>query len=220
MGVGSIKRVAELDEVLTLAPERYDPRRAPVYAASCTIDDLVEVGVKTASRKTLPSERPVLVLDTSHALDGFVILKHGLTCAGEVKSGKKLLIPGDVIISRLRPYLRQVAYIDTGLFALAEGGNEVLASSEFVVLRKRQGFEPASLLPLLLSAPVQRALAAGQEGGHHPRFTVDQLRAIPVPTIVMEQAPRLASDTSDHAVAFREAMQANRALIAQLEDEL
>ena len=220
MGVGSIKRVAELDEALTLAPERYDPRRAPDYAASCTLGELVEVGVKTASPTVLLAEAPVLVLDTSHALDGFVILKHGLTRAGEVKSGKKRLVAGDVIISRLRPYLRQVAYIDAGLFALTEGGNEVLASSEFFVLRKREGFEPASLLPLLLSAPVQRALAAGQEGGHHPRFTLEQLRSIPVPTSVVERASELAEQTCAHAVALREAMEANRRLIAELEDGL
>lgn len=48
---------------------------------------------------------------------------------------------GDVIISRLRPYLRQVAYVD-------EDRKEILgASTEFFVIRARNNESIAYLVP-------------------------------------------------------------------------
>ncbi|HEY1068553.1 MAG TPA: hypothetical protein VGE52_20685 [Pirellulales bacterium] len=135
--------------------------------------------VATCSRRTVgPGDRagPFLVLDTSDAREGIVVGRKSPT--RELGSLKKSLAPGDVIVSRLRPYLRQVAFIDAE-FAQAAGG-ELLASTEFFVLRPLDTRSLAFLVPFLLSDRVQAALAASQEGGHHPRFDEATLLALPL----------------------------------------
>lgn len=170
MGLFATRTVRELGESLVLAPERFDPRRSPgAGAQGRRLDELVELRADHRTARAFRPDEPVLVLDTSHAFEGVVLLRHQPIEARALGSAKRQLRPGDVIVSRLRPYLRQVAFVDEGLFALAPGGNAVCGSSEFFVLRDRDGFPAAALLPFLLAATVQAALAAGQEGGHHPR---------------------------------------------------
>lgn len=66
-------------------------------------------------------------------------------------SAKKLANGGDVVISRLRSYLRQAAVIPTAV-------SEAKLSTEFIVLRSASGTDGWWLLPFLLSSPVQTAL--------------------------------------------------------------
>ena len=81
---------------------------------------------------------------------------------------KKIIKAGDVIISRLRPYLKQVAFVDK---VLCEHYDSVLCSTEYFVLRsKDQHISIAFIVPVLLSREVQNMLISSQEGGHHPRF--------------------------------------------------
>jgi hypothetical protein len=135
-------------------------------------------------------------------------------------SAKRRVQAGDVIVSRLRPYLRQVALIDEALFQLAPGGNAVVTSTEFFVIRGRPGFAAAGLIPFLLSEPVQAALAAGQEGGHHPRFGKDLLLSLPVPEGVVCTAPQTAQQMFHLAAAIRSALMVSRALVASAEAEM
>ena len=89
------------------------------------------------------------------------------------KSHKKRALGGDLIVSRLRPYLRQIALVTCP---------EVAVSTEFYVLRpKKKDEDLAWLLPFLLSASTQSLLAAAQEGGHHPRVPRTSLFALRVP---------------------------------------
>lgn len=159
-----------------LSPERYDPRRSlSAHVESILLGELVNNMRKVVH----PSKGhgPCLVLDTSDVREGIVTCrKHHSEGAG---STKKSLQPRDVIISRLRPYLRQVAYVDDDLPNI-EGAN-LLCSTEFFVLRGRDSESIAFLVPFLLSSQVQEALAASQEGGHHPRFDDSTLLALPVP---------------------------------------
>ena len=99
--------------------------------------------------------------------------------AREIGSTKKRLKAGDVVISRLRAYLREIALVRTTDTIPAVG------SSEFIVLRRR-GAEKLSLsretlLIFLRSLPVQTILKWSQDGSQHPRFNEDALLAIPVP---------------------------------------
>ena len=48
----------------------------------------------------------------------------------------------------------------------------------------------ACLLPLLLGAPAQAVLAAGQEGGHHPRVPRSTLLALAIPLTLVKNARR------------------------------
>ena len=220
MGICVLRRVAALGERLVLAPERYHPgRRVELVARRC-LSDYVECVTETVSAKSWRSSSTLLILDTTHAYEGFVLCRHDPVAAHEMGSNKRQVQPGDVIVSRLRPYLRQVAVVDEALFRLAPRGNAVVVSTEFFVLRGRVGFEAAGLVPFLLSEPVQAALRAGQEGGHHPRFGRDLLLSLPVPEGVARSQRQTAQRIRGLAAALRRSSAAFRLLVAQVEAEM
>lgn len=104
----------------------------------------------------------------------------------EVGSTKKVIQPGDVVISRLRSYLREIALVRTPPDVRSVG------SSEFIVLRERElskkgaHVTPEALFIYLRSRPVQTILKWSQEGSQHPRFNEDALLAIPFPESIMK----------------------------------
>lgn len=217
MGRHVVRTVGELGRGLVLAPERFDPRRRLAVAASRRLGEVVEVTTGNLAPSSLPPTARALVLDTTHAWEGFVLARHAPVAPAEIGSAKRALRPGDVIVSRLRPYLRQVAFVDDGLFARVRGGNAVLASTEFYVLRGRPGFDAAALVPYLLSAPVQAALAAGQEGGHHPRFERTLLEELALPRFVASRAGALAAEVRARARTLRDTLDGARAQVADLD---
>ena len=196
------RRLDELAPGHVLAPERYDPRRVIESASSICIADIATIS--TVPWKCATPDERVLVLDTTHAFEGCVRLRHGPGCPQDVGSAKRALQVGDVIVSRLRPYLRQIAWIDEALFRRDPGGNAVAGSTEFHVLRPREG-SVAFLVPWLLSAPVQAALAAAQEGGHHPRVGKDVVLALPVPERLVRRREALCREVEARVAALREA---------------
>lgn len=108
----------------------------------------------------------------------------------EVGSTKKRFQAGDVVISRLRSYLREIALVRTSSTVPAIG------SSEFIVLRPRDGdqkgkLSPEALFVYLRSLPVQTVLKWSQDGSQHPRFDERDLLAIPVPDAVVRIAPKI-----------------------------
>lgn len=217
-----IRTVGELGEALVLAPERFDPRRtvAASIVAGRRLGDLVEIAGENVHAAAFGAGARVLVLDTTHAWDGFVLARHAPVAPTQLGSAKRALAPGDVIVSRLRPYLRQVAFVDDALFARAPGGNAVVASTEFYVLRGRGGFDAAALVPYLLGDTVQAALAAGQEGGHHPRFDRALLADLPVPKSLAARAAAIAAEVRAQAAALRATLDAGRSLSAAVEARL
>ena len=220
MGIPVLRRVADLGDGLVLAPERFDPRRQVEVVARCCLSDLVDIVAENVSARSWKSPGAVLILDTTHAYEGFVVLRHHPVPPASMGSAKRLVQAGDVIISRLRPYLRQVALVDEALFQLCRRGNAVAASTEFFVLRGRTGFEAAGLVPFLLSQPVQAALAAGQEGGHHPRFRQELLLLLPVPDQVTRGSDKVARKMRSLAAAVRNSLLASRSMVAAVETAL
>ena len=104
-----------------------------------------------------------------------------LTQASELGSQKKRMKNGDVVISRLRAYLKEIAVVRTSDTALAVG------SSEFIVLRPKDGgLSPETLAVFLRLPPVQTYLSYCQDGCHHPRFAEEDLLTIPVPNCLYE----------------------------------
>jgi hypothetical protein len=170
--------VADLDSGLILAPERYDPTRNSLGQSDKTVADVVSLVSAQINQKTADPSARYLVLDTGDAREGIVVTQKEPTSAADIRSPKKGVEPGDVIISRLRPYLKQVAIIDAALCSRAD---HTVCSTEFYVLRGRERGSLGFLVPWLLSDPVQAVLAAAQEGGHHPRFSSDVLLKLPVP---------------------------------------
>jgi hypothetical protein len=178
MAVHCVARLGELAPGLVLAAERYHPGRRLGAGDSVALGSLVELSAELVS----PGDGAelFLVLDTSDAAEGFLVAGKAPVPRHAIGSAKKRVRPGDLLVSRLRPYLRQIALCDA---ELAPTGVEVVCSTEFFVLR---GSELAFLVPYLLSGGPQRALAASVEGGHHPRFGKQALLELPVPRALCE----------------------------------
>ncbi|MEQ8310391.1 MAG: hypothetical protein RIA72_06805 [Sphingopyxis sp.] len=136
--------------------------------------------VQSVTKTQVPPEDARFVLDTGNAREGLL----DITILGDPVSGrtsaKKVARDGDVIVSRLRPYLRQVTFIPPGTCDLL-GIDKLYCSTEFFVLRAREeGRNIAGLVAWLLSEPIQDMLAAAATGGHHPRISADLLLSSPV----------------------------------------
>ncbi|GAA3747228.1 restriction endonuclease subunit S domain-containing protein [Terriglobus aquaticus] len=185
-----VRRLTELDNGFVLAPERYDPRKEDTRLKD---DDGVRLfDIVDFPRELIPKGTSIKgwrVFDTGHAADGFLKIDDSSVLQEKPGSAKKLIQPGDLIISRLRSYLKQIAWIDEGVEA---EDIHPCVSTEFFVLRPKSKDSIAYLVPFLLSGVVQAVLAASQEGGHHPRFQEKVLRDLVVPRAVYEQRAALA----------------------------
>ena len=134
----------------------------------------------------------------------------------EIGSAKKLIMPNDVIISRLRPYLRQVALVD-GQIGNALGAT-LACSTEFFVLRSRNEHSIAFLVPFLLSRQVQDVLAASQEGGHHPRFDDSTLLTLPVPVSLLNKRAASSAALEKSVALYRKYEHGLKEMIANAEE--
>lgn len=172
----AIRALGELAPDYVLAPERH------VLAASGGQGvPLGELVTERRERIDPRTEGNAAILDTSHARDGVLDIAGALRDGAGAKSAKKSALAGDLVVSRLRPYLRQIALVHPGALALA-GGRPLALSTEFYVLAPRErGGDLAFLLPFLLSNTAQHALADAQEGGHHPRVPRTSLLGLRVP---------------------------------------
>ncbi|NEX63745.1 N-6 DNA methylase [Noviherbaspirillum galbum] len=204
------KRISELGPALVLAPERYDMRRSALHRAGdesqhVVLGDIVDIVTRTVSPASkAASERTFIVLDTSDVREGFIVGRKVRVAGTSIGSTKKTFAKGDVLVSRLRPYLRQVGIADHG-FVLNANGAELACSTEFFVLRSKSGMDIGFLVPYLLSAPVQEVLAAAQEGGHHPRFDESVLLSLPLPSSLLENQAGCSHAIAIAANRYREA---------------
>lgn len=206
MALITIKAYSDLGTSLVLAPERYDPRRefldhgaVPNGVPVAELADTVRHTVSPARNQS----GSCLVLDTCDAREGIVIARKQPLLGKALGSAKKFTKPKDVIISRLRPYLRQVAYVDEGIPNL-EPRIQLVCSTEFYVLRSVDQRSIAFLVPFFLSAAVQEVLAASQEGGHHPRFNETTLLSLPVPRSIVEKRDAISANVERGAELYRE----------------
>ena len=210
MALISSQRANLLGPSLVIAPERYDPRRSLRAAEkSVPLGEIVKTIRITAQPKDSPG--PFLVFDTTDARKGIIVARKHPTY--DFGSAKKSLEPGDVIISRLRPYLRQVAFVDGAIPNMEHAA--LLCSTEFFVLRGLGSESVAFLVPFLLSAQVQGVLAASQEGGHHPRFDELTLLALPLPTSVVENRRATSAAMEESIRLYRESERTIINLVAE-----
>jgi hypothetical protein len=206
MALCAVKFQSELEEGYVLAPERYDPRRDALRrkadAESVPLRAIAVSLRRVVDRKTA-GDGKWLVLDTSDAQEGTVICRKDSIEGSEIGSAKKLVEKHTVIISRLRPYLRQVAYADEGI-GCWDKGVLLACSTEFFVLRSTDNQSIAFLVPFLLCDPVQKVLAASQEGGHHPRFAESALLSLPVPKRLLQDRGRISEEVVKGVRMYRE----------------
>ena len=202
--LSNVKQVGELGPDLVLAPERYDPRRATLSASDrcARLGDVCEIMRLTVSPKDGGQIQRALILDTSDAREGVAVCRKPVVTLKDIGSTKKLVRSGCVIVSRLRPYLRQVALVDREIPGWVEDV-EMLCSTEFYVLRSADGQSISFLAPFLLSEPVQSVLAASQEGGHHPRFDQSTLLELPIPRSILEQREAISKKMERTVATFR-----------------
>lgn len=209
----STRATTDLGPELVLAPERYDPRRSLAVAdGGVPLRDVVDILHVTVSPHQMPVESRVLVLNTSDAREG-VLSSRGVPVSPKViGSAKKLVQRGCVLISRLRPYLRQVAYADAGVPGW-DLDVPMYCSTEFFVLRSVDDSPIGFLVPFLLSAPVQSVLAASQEGGHHPRFNQSTLLDLPVPHALLVRREEASSRVEEAVALYRKSEQLRTGLV-------
>ncbi len=208
----SERRTTNLGWDTVLAPERYDPRRSLAVSKGVPLGDVVEVLHVTAGPRATPERVRVLVLDTSDAREGIVSCRKEPVLGHEVGSTKKVVERECVLISRLRPYLRQVAYVDGEVPGWSQGVL-MYCSTEFFVLRSADDQPIGFIVPFLLSAPVQRVLAASQEGGHHPRFNESTLLELPIPSVLMERREGDSRRVEEAVSLFRRSEQLRDGLV-------
>lgn len=145
--------------------------------------------------------------DVTHALEPVLNDDQELVDFSDIGSAKKLMRDGDVVISRLRSYLKEIAIVDT------QKKQPIVGSTEFIVLRPRKKeclIAPATLMTFLRSQPVQAILKWCQDGSQHPRFSEGDLLSIPLPNAVSDASPRIEAIVSRALLARHRA----RSLIA------
>lgn len=165
---------------------------------------------------------PLLVrnYDVTDALQPILDDEKEPAATEEIGSTKKVIKNGDVVISRLRAYLREIAVVRT------DGKIPSVGSSEFIVLRPKtkadRAIAPETLLTFLRSAPVQTILKWCQDGSQHPRFSEGDLLAIHFPDSVEAVSAEIAAIVQEGFEARRKARAlldaAKRAVEIAIED--
>lgn len=154
---------------------------------------------RIVSNQSTPPEGERYVLDTGNAREGFLDIPVLGDLVSTRTSAKKIAEEGDVIISRLRPYLRQVTQIPSGIGDIL-GQTRFYCSTEFMVIRRLDGKNSAGLVAWLLSPPVQEMLSQAATGGHHPRIHADLLLDAPVDPTYLDEglADSISNVLSQH----------------------
>ena len=150
----------------------------------------------------VPSGTRVRNYDVKDALVPLLDEEKTPSFAGEIGSVKKYLKDGDVVISRLRAYLKEIAVVRVG------GDIPSVGSSEFIVLRLRRGvcdISAETLMVFLRSPPVQTVLKWCQDGSQHPRFSERDLLSIPVPDAVARRNDEITTIVREGCFAGRDA---------------
>lgn len=152
--------------------------------SDCTVGDLFHSIRELWKPDDDSTPNAVRNYDLSDALSPFLDgAKEPSECA-TIASIKKMLRAGDLVVSRLRSYLKEIAIVQPG------GDMPMVASTEFIVLRPKQpdGLPVEALLIFLRSALPQVVFKWSQDGSNHPRFDEKELLRLPVPRVLVQNA--------------------------------
>ena len=196
MAICILKSNKQLGVNFILTPERYNPRRRMSIDNEDTIlmSEIVEI-VNDIITKKQEQRKSIIQINTSDAMGGYLNINSEVN--DSINSNKKILRKGDVIISRLRPYLRQVAYVD-------EDRKEILgASTEFFVIRARNNESIAYLVPFLLSQPAQLVFENSVEGSQHPRFKEEDVLNLKIPKNIYDERANISKRVIEAIESYR-----------------
>jgi restriction endonuclease S subunit len=183
MAVWSIVKVSELYTGNRLGAEFYHPdklrglRLLRSWSSKAVQDSFTHVRkILNPSKAVAGFTVPTFLFDLSDIEAHFLGEGLRVSAPTEVGSAKKIFKAGDVLISRLRPYLREIALAD-------QDNGMLLGSTEFIILRQKKGsLVPAEFLfVFLMIKEVQDVLFWSQEGTNHPRFPESVLLELPLP---------------------------------------
>nr|WP_288753488.1 hypothetical protein [uncultured Anaerostipes sp.] len=196
MAICILKSNKQLGVNFILTPERYNPRRRMSIDNEDTIlmSEIVEI-VNDIITKKQAQGKSIIQINTSDAMGGYLNINSEVN--DSINCNKKILRKGDVIISRLRPYLRQVAYVD-------EDRKEILgASTEFFVIRARNNESIAYLVPFLLSQPAQLVFENSVEGSQHPRFKEEDVLNLKIPKNIYDERVNISKRVIEAIESYR-----------------
>ena len=108
------------------------------------------------------------------ALEAGIIDCMRMTFANAPSRARKLVKPGDIIVSTVRTYLKAVACIP-------EDAERLVVSTGFAVLRVKPGADPRFLYRLVQSNPFVEAIVAASTGVSYPAINPSTLGDISVP---------------------------------------
>ena len=147
-----------------------------------TVSDFFSLKRDTFNPSSMAPSSLVRNFDLNDALQPFLDDSKAPTICSEVRSVKMKLRHGDLVVSRLRSYLREIAIV------LCSKTPPPVASTEFIVLRRTEdGLSAETLLAYLRAGHAQTVLQWSQDGSNHPRFNAAALLALPVPQALLDQ---------------------------------
>jgi fido (protein-threonine AMPylation protein) len=164
-----------------------------------------------------PANQKVRNYDLTDALTPFLDSSTAPVYPAGIASTKKRIETGDLLVSRLRSYLREIAVV------MDCDDVPMVASTEFIVLRPRaDAMRVEALLVYLRSTLPQLIFKWSQDGSNHPRFDEKELLNLRVPDIVLAEQDHLAEMLQSSIHARRRAVElldaAKRAVEIAIED--
>ena len=125
--------------------------------------------------------------------------------------------PGEVLLSRINPRIPRALVVP-------DLGQPILCSTEFEVMRPKQGVDPYMIAYLLLSHPVQaqiQSLTSGTSASHNRVKTRDLAQvSLPVPRGGSESAKRLKRKVTLYQKVLASMMDSNQSLVELRETEM
>ena len=183
-------------------PAKEQVRRVLASMPGRTLGDYVDSIRDVFVPKRAAATTRVRNYDVTDALLPQLDTEKETSMVSEIGSVKKRFADGDVVISRLRAYLREIAVVQKC------DDVPVVGSSEFIVLRLRDRYcniTAETLMVFLRSVPVQTILKWCQDGSQHPRFGESDLLSIFVPDVVAEASEEITAITRESFSAHRQA---------------
>ncbi len=177
-----VRRSSEAFGAERFDAEYFHPQKASALLALRSLSDAT-VGDLFSSVRQLwqpdagPPSDQVRNYDLNDALVPFLDGRKLPVARGDIASTKKLLKAGDLVVSRLRSYLREIAIVEPST------DFPMVASTEYIVLRPiSHTVLPVEALLVYLKSPLpQIVLKWSQDGSNHPRFDEKEILRMPVP---------------------------------------
>ena len=158
-------------------PERLAVERLLASKKGTPLSDYAKIACEIKSPDPMRDS-----FDLTDALGCFLAKEGSRNAASSKKIGRS----GEIIISRLRSYLKEMCLLPLRVDQLS-----YQLSTEFVVLRSVNGQSIAWLLPFFLSEQIQTILRWSQTGSNHPRFRPEELLGLQIKPEIRKLFPAL-----------------------------